>query len=250
METIKARPSRKPVSPFWYALTPERMNVIRFAEIHVKPYAVGDIWLVRGSRMDVAVDTGSGIVAPAPIIESIASKPVLAVALTCSYDHAGGWHSFKQRACHQLDAETLEDPTTNAAEVFDYLTDDMFSAIPRAGSSTAEYRQTGAKPTRVLDDGEILDLGDRELHVLHTPGRSPGGLSLFEPDTGNLFSGEILYDGEHGTAWPPSNPSAYCASLRRLLALPVVTVFAGHYGSFDAGRMRQLIEEQLADLRA
>lgn len=142
--------------------------------------------------MDVAVDTGSGIVAPTPIVESVAGKPVLAVALTCSYEHAGGWHSFKQRACHQLDRETLEYPTTNATELFDYLSDDMLSAIPRSGYSTAEYRQVGAKPTRVLDDGEVIDLGRRKLHVLHTPGRSPGGLSLWEPDTGSLFSGGIL----------------------------------------------------------
>ena len=51
----------KPVAEFWYAIQPQDDGIIRFSEIYVDPYAVGDIWLVRGSERDLAVDTGSGI---------------------------------------------------------------------------------------------------------------------------------------------------------------------------------------------
>ncbi len=239
---------QKPVAEFWYAVQLQDANIIRFAEFHVDPYAVGDIWLVQGLEQGLAVDTGSGIVPPAPIIETVAGKPVLAVALTCSYDHAGGWHSFAERACHSLDAEALRNPPSDTSSILDYLTEDMFSAVPRPGYSPIDYEMLGAAPTRLLEDGEVIDLGNRELEVLHTPGRSPGGLSLWEAETASLFSGEILYDGSHGTAWPPADPPAYCASLRRLGELPVAKVYAGHYGSFDGSRMHALIDEQLADL--
>jgi glyoxylase-like metal-dependent hydrolase (beta-lactamase superfamily II) len=33
------------------------------------------------------------------------------------------------------------------------------------------------------------------LQVLHTPGHSPGGISLYEAATETLFSGDIIYDG-------------------------------------------------------
>jgi glyoxylase-like metal-dependent hydrolase (beta-lactamase superfamily II) len=238
----------KRVADLWYAVDTRDSRIIRFAEAHVDSYAVGDVWLVRGSQMDVAVDGGSGIIAAGPLVEAIADKPVLCVALTCSYDHAGGWHSFSRRACHRLDVADLADPQLENAELHRYLTEDRFSAHPWPGYSAADNQMVGAEPTQLLEDGEIIDLGDRTLEMLHTPGRSPGGLSLWESRTGTLFSGEILYDGDHGPAWPPADPVSYCASLRRLRDLPAVVVHPGHYGSFGGERMASLIDAQLADL--
>jgi glyoxylase-like metal-dependent hydrolase (beta-lactamase superfamily II) len=235
------------VADAWHGVQPLPDRIVRVTEQHVDPYAVGDIWLVRGAARSVAADAGSGIVPAGPFVEELSDTPVLAVALTCSYDHAGGWHSFTDRACHRLDAQELRCPQ-EADEIHDYLTPDMMSAIPSPDFRLDGYEMPGAEPTRLLDDGESIDLGDRELVVLHTPGRSPGGLCLWEEATATLFSGEILYDGDHGPAWPPEDPVAYCESLRRLARLPVETVHAGHYGSFDRARMTSLIEEQLADL--
>ena len=83
---------------------------------------------------------------------------------------------------------------------------------------------------------------------MHLPGRSPGGIGLWEPARGSLFTSDMLYDGSSGAAWPPDEPAAYCASLERLQKLPVRRVHPGHYGPFDAARMALLIETQLADL--
>ena len=59
----------------------------------------------------------------------------------------------------------------------------------------AEYRVKAAPATGFVEDGDVLDLGNRVLQVLHTPGHSPGGISLFEAATETLFSGDIIYDG-------------------------------------------------------
>ena len=80
------------------------------------------------------------------------------------------------------------------------------------------------------------------------PGRSPGGMALWEAETGSLFTSDMLYDGDHGLAWPPDDPQAYIASLRRMRNLPVGTVYPGHYGRFDGARMTALIDEQVAQL--
>jgi glyoxylase-like metal-dependent hydrolase (beta-lactamase superfamily II) len=240
--------TEKPVAEFWYGLQLQANRILRMGEIHVDPYAVDDIWLVQGSERDLVVDTGSGIVPPAPMIEAITDKPVLAVALNCYYDHAGGWHSFAERACHSLEAAALIDPTDENSLVSIYLTDDSFLALPRAGYVTADYRMIGAQPTRLLEDGEIVDLGNRSLEVMQVPGRSPGGIALWEAETGSLFSSDMLYDGKHGLAWPPGNPQAYVSSLRRMRELPVLTVYPGHYGPFNGARMNALIDEQVAQL--
>jgi len=239
----------KPVAEFWYAIHPQGDGIIRFTEVHIDPYAVGDIWLVRGSQKDLAVDTGSGIVPAAPIIEAVRKNPIVAVALNCYYDHAGGWHSFAERACHRLDAPALIEPTEENSLVSKYLTDAALSALPRTGYAASDYRMVGAEPTRTLEDGDVIDLGDRALEVLHLPGRSPGGIGLWEAETRSLFTSDMLYDGEHGLAWPPDDPQSYIASLRRMRELPVSYVYPGHYGRFDGARMTALIDEQIADLR-
>lgn len=248
MTTIKKFTNEKPVVDFWYGIKPVTDNIVWLREIYVDNYSVGDSWLVRGSKLDLVVDTCSGIVPLKPVIDSICDKPVLAVALNDSYDHCGGWSGFSNRACHPLDAEGLLHPSIKANAVFDYLDDDRLLALPYAGYSTRDYRIVGASPTRLIEDGDTIDLGDRSLEVLHTPGRSAGGICLWEAKTGCLFTSDMLYDGEHGLAWPPSQPEQYISSLRRLLDLPVSVVHPGHYGSFDGARMRKLIDEQLADL--
>lgn len=105
-----------------------------------------------------------------------------------------------------------------------------------------------AAPTRLVEDGDRFELGNRTLEVLHVPGRSPGGLAIWESATGSLFTSDMLYDGDHGAAWPPDNPEAYCASIRRFRDLPVKRVYPGHYGLMERDRMRQVIDEQLAGL--
>lgn len=243
-----AAQAAKPIAEFWYAIQPQGHGIIRFNEMHVDPYAVGDIWLLRGSERDLVVDTGSGIVPSGPIISAVSQKPMLAVALNCYYDHAGGWHSFAERACHPLDAASLVDPSEENALVSTYLTDEAFSALPHEGYATTDYRMIGAEPTQLLEDGDRIDLGDRTLEVLHMPGRSPGGIALWEAGTGSLFTSDMLYDGRHGAAWPPDDPRSYVASLRRLRDLPISHVYPGHYGRFDAARMLAVIDEQVAKL--
>ncbi|MBT5579850.1 MAG: MBL fold metallo-hydrolase [Acidimicrobiaceae bacterium] len=244
------RDMQLPTGLAWHAVDVCEANILRVTEAYVDSYAVGDIWLVQGSDLDVAVDAGSGIVPAGPLIEAISRKPVLCIALTCSYDHAGGWHSFQQRACHRLDESSLADPVEENTEIADYLTDDMFRALPSKGFNPASHQMIGAAATRIVDDGEIIDLGTRSLEVLHTPGRSSGGVCVWEAATATLFTGEMLYDGSHGPAWPPSDSGAYCQSLRRIRRLPAETVHAGHYGSFGRARMIELIESQLADLES
>ena len=237
-----------PVADAWFAVDERPAGIARVREHHVDSYAVGDIWLIRGTELSVAFDATSGLVPPGPFVAELTSTPVLCVVSTCGYDHAGGWASFDRRACHRADADALADPAAENAQVGDYLTIDRFDAIPTSDFRLSAYGMVPAAPTDTLIDGDQLDLGDRRLEVLHTPGRSPGGLSLWEAATGVLFSGEILYDGDHGPAWPPRDPIAYAASVRRLRELPVEVVYPGHYDWFGPDRMRELIDEQLADL--
>jgi glyoxylase-like metal-dependent hydrolase (beta-lactamase superfamily II) len=239
---------RKPVAACWFSVERAPADVLRIREPHIDPYAVGDIWLVCGEARALAIDSGSGVVSPAAFIDAAAERPVTAIALNPYYDHAGGWGDFAERLCHPLDAPALADPWAENASLHDFLTEETLFARPTADFDLAAHAMRPARPTGLVEEGAVIDLGGRRLQVLHAPGRSAGGLALWEEETGALFTSDMLYDGAHGPAWPPAAPARYADSLRRFAALPVKTVFPGHYGPFDGRRMQRLIADQLADL--
>ncbi len=243
-------PLEKPLAETWFSIEAYAGDILRFREHNIDSFAVGDLWLVRGTAKDLLIDTGSGIVSPAPLVGAVAAKPVIAVALNPYYDHAGGWAAFEERACHPLDAPELAKPAAEDAWVSDYLNGTTLWALPWPGYRIEEFRMTPAAPTRLVEEGDRFDLGNRVLEVLHVPGRSPGGLAIWEAETGSLFTSDMLYDGAHGPAWPPPEPEAYRKSLQRLRGLAVKTVFPGHYGVMSRERMVALIDEQCADLEA
>jgi len=238
----------KPVADLWFSIKAYKNDILLLRESHIDPYAVGDIWIVRGRDRDLVIDTGSGMVNPVPLIEAISGKPVCAVALNDFYDHAGGWHNFSDRACHPRDALSLGAFDMKIAGVSVYLNDSTLLSLPAEDYRLEDYSLTSAIATRLVDDGDVFDLGDRSLQVMHVPGRSPGGLAIWEEASGSLFTSDMHYDGDHGPSWPPSDPATYCASIRRFRQLPVKRVFPGHYGVLDRARMIEIIDEQIADL--
>jgi glyoxylase-like metal-dependent hydrolase (beta-lactamase superfamily II) len=88
----------------------------------------------------------------------------------------------------------------------------------------------GRAPDRELHDGDELTVAGTRLRVLHTPGHSPGGVSLLGPE-GHVFAGDTLFKGGPGaTGRSYSDFGTIIASIRdRLLTLPAGTVVhTGH----------------------
>ncbi len=91
------------------------------------------------------------------------------------------------------------------------------------------------------DEGELLKAGELELQVLHTPGHSPGSISLVAP--GAVFSGDTLFAGSIGRSDLPGGDGARLLSEIRskLFALPdEVAVYPGHGPSTTIGREKVL----------
>jgi len=84
---------------------------------------------------------------------------------------------------------------------------------------------------RLLEDGEIIELGAGRLSVIHTPGHTAGGACFYDAQGGILFSGDTLFKGTTGRYdLPTSDGSALFASIKdKLLTLPDnVKVLPGH----------------------
>ena len=113
------------------------------------------------------------------------------------------------------------------------------------GSRRRPSTRAAAPATRLLEDGDVVDLGDRAFEVLHLPGHSPGSIGLWDASTGVLFSGDAVYDGPLLDELSDSDIAAYVATMRRLRELPVTVVHAGHEPSFGRDRLVELCDAYL-----
>jgi glyoxylase-like metal-dependent hydrolase (beta-lactamase superfamily II) len=83
----------------------------------------------------------------------------------------------------------------------------------------------------IVDDGDLLHLGDLELKVIHTPGHTCGGSSLYCEKEKMVFTGDTLFRGTWGrTDLPTSNFKDIMDSItNKLIKLPEETiVYPGH----------------------
>ncbi|BAN47613.1 MBL fold metallo-hydrolase [Metapseudomonas resinovorans] len=230
----------------WFEVEHHYDGISLISEPFVRPFYRCNLWHVQGRDKDLLIDSGSGLVSLREQLPWLTQRPLLAVASHTHFDHIAGHHEFPERLVHPAEADILAMPTGANTLAADYVGDEMFEAHPDCPLCYAEYRVKAAPATRLIDEGDVLDLGDRVLEVLHTPGHSPGGISLWEAKTGTLFSGDIIYDGPLVDNAYHSNLEHYARSLARLRDLPVRTVHGGHFPSFSGERLRELADSWLS----
>jgi glyoxylase-like metal-dependent hydrolase (beta-lactamase superfamily II) len=98
---------------------------------------------------------------------------------------------------------------------------------------------TTPTPGRLLAEGDELELGGTAWRVLHTPGHSPGGITLHHPASRQAIVGDTLFSSSVGrTDFPGGDPGTLVRSIRtKLYTLPPETVvYPGHGPTTTIGR--------------
>ena len=145
----------------------------------------------------------------------------------CHGDHIGGVDELKKLkggkvVIHKDDFEGAKNPDINLTG---FMSD-------KAISLEADAR---------VNEGDKLHLGDLELEVIHTPGHTQGGSSLYCPNENMAFTGDTLFKGMWGrTDLPTSSFDEIIHSIEnKLLVLPDETiVYPGH------GIITKIVEEE------
>lgn len=233
-------------------------GVTYLTEPHVTEFLRCNIWHIAGRDRDILVDTGLGIQSLQEAAEDLFGKDLLAVATHTHYDHIGGMHEFDHCAVHRKEAGGLQCPEP-ASLLKEEIPPDELEKIESAGyrlengeliaaHPCEDYSVKGfhikpSTPTWLLDDGDIIDTGDRHFKVLHLPGHSPGSIGLWEEKTRTLFSGDAVYDGPLLHNLPGSDLEDYLITMERLRKLDVRIVHGGHGVSFGQDRLHALIDD-------
>jgi glyoxylase-like metal-dependent hydrolase (beta-lactamase superfamily II) len=185
-------------------------------------------FLVReaGGAGAILVDPGDEAARIARMVAANGWEPQAIVNTHAHLDHVGAVQDLKERYgipffLHEADAELL-------AAVPDHA---RFFGVPVPRVPTVD---------RYLQEGETLRFGKLAVHVIHTPGHTPGGVSLHVG--GRLFAGDTLFFDSIGrTDLPGGDHETLLRSIReRLLALPDETiVHSGHGPDTTIGRERR-----------
>lgn len=98
-------------------------------------------------------------------------------------------------------------------------------------------------PDKLLEDGEVIQVGELRLTVLHTPGHTPGSVCFLIP--GHLFSGDTLFPNGPGKTATPHDFQCIVESIKgKLFTLPDETfVYPGHGEGTQLGREKALFAE-------
>lgn len=92
-----------------------------------------------------------------------------------------------------------------------------------------KYSIYKGKPFEFLNDEDIIDIGDRKLEILHTPGYSPGHCCFYDRGRGYLFSGDLIYKGTLYAFYPSTDPLKFKKSVDRVAELTLVNrILPGH----------------------
>jgi glyoxylase-like metal-dependent hydrolase (beta-lactamase superfamily II) len=225
----------------WFSHKRLSPDLAVYTEPFLNDFFRANFYHLRGRDLDLLVDAGMGLAPLTSELDIPPGKPILAVATHIHADHVGSLHEFADRAGPRLEADAFAsmDDRFTFADMFRDM-DDPVSRLPEPGWSAATYVIAPAPLTRILDEGDVIDLGDRQFRVLHLPGHSYGSIGLFDERDGTLFSGDAIYDGELIDDLWCSDREEYRATMRRLIDLPISVVHGGHGESFDGQRMREI----------
>lgn len=187
----------------------------------IKKFEVGPLFVNcyvvydESSKETIVIDPGDE---PDLIVDFIKEESLYVKYIVCThghFDHIGAVKEIKEEtgakiALHEKDIEAYKNSPSIAKEFFGFEIDHQ------------------PEPDILLKDGDSVTVGNLQFKIIHTPGHSPGSISLY--CNGYLFTGDTLFAGSAGrTDLMGGSLEELFNSLKKIAILPSNTiVLPGH----------------------
>jgi hydroxyacylglutathione hydrolase len=190
--------------------------------LNTNTYVIYDVSTLEALVIDPATDE------ILPKISDLVSSGLKVVGIIATHghaDHVCGVKGLRELVCcrfmlHELDVEVLKESVEWALE---WGIDISFNDV---------------RPDILLKGGEVLRLGSDEIQIIHTPGHTPGSITIYIPSSKVLFTGDTLFKESIGrTDLPGGSWDKLVNSLRMLVTRfeHDVVVYPGHGPSSTIG---------------
>ena len=195
-------------------------------------------YLILGDDAAILFDAGPGYRDIRPVTRALTDLPITFIPSHFHFDHIGNEITFDTVAVPDLPFLRARAPD-NSLEL---------TWQEHLGSSEGV-----AAPTLEVDEwlalDPILDLGERRLQVVYTPGHTEDSISLLDLENGALFSGDFLYPGNLYAFLPTSNMGSYLEGAETVLERirSSAPIYGAHRG--PEAVIPRLEMEDIEDLR-
>jgi glyoxylase-like metal-dependent hydrolase (beta-lactamase superfamily II) len=207
---------RVTTADIWFEVYKIRPGVFAIYEPHQLEEVIS--YLIIGSDRALLFDTGMGISNIEAIISGLTKVPVSVLNSHTHNDHVGDNWRFSD--VYGMDTDftranargSKEDAQTELAP------DQICGALP-TGFDAKGYSTKPFHITHWLHDGDRIDLGERTLKVIGTPGHTPDSIAVLDEKNGLVFTGDTFYLGPIYLFRPETDLDAYLASVQKLAAI-------------------------------
>jgi glyoxylase-like metal-dependent hydrolase (beta-lactamase superfamily II) len=207
------------------------------------------------------VDSGLGVGSLRTALPWLLENDPVLMLTHAHLDHMGGAHEFDDCRVHGAELCEVRDPgpsslytvpllrtlgLLDSVPAGEDLPELLIQALPSTYYQPKGYALRAAPWAAPVADGDVVDLGDRRFTVLHLPGHTPGSLGVYEPATGHLFTGDVVYADDLIDTCLGADPVQYCQTMRRLLEVPIERALPGHGRVLSQPQVRAIAEGYLA----
>jgi glyoxylase-like metal-dependent hydrolase (beta-lactamase superfamily II) len=186
--------------------------------------------LIVGTKRAILFDTGAGLLSIKAVVKRITDLPITVINSHTHYDHVGNNWEFSD----VLAVDSIYTKANMAGFSHQRIADDLYpAAFCKGVPKEVNLNTFTTKPwqvSRLIKDGEIIDLGGRKIKVLLTAGHTPDAVTLLDAENRLLFTGDSWYDGRLWMFVKETSIDDYQKSIAQLslLETQVDFLFGGH----------------------
>ena len=174
------------------------------------------VYIVEGEERAMVIDAGTRMPNLDKAVAAITDKPVMMVLTHAHGDHVGGVFCFPEVWMHEAELALIGNDHGYEGKI------------------------------SFLKDGDIIDLGRREIEVLHTPGHTAGSITFFDKEKKYGFSGDafgstnlLLYGGTFSTLIETTARTAEYMQKHGIEKL-----YPGHYNNGNVETLQRVLDEK------
>ena len=192
-------------------------------------------YLIIGKKAALLFDTGAGIGNIREIVSDLWDGEIIAVNSHVHFDHVGDNHLFEEVLVynHPGAIDRLI-RGYSVEELVPHNKPGLFEPGYFEKFAKKDYHIKPCNP-RPIEDGHIIDLGEREVKVIHAPGHSPDSIMLLDSASKALFTGDTYYPGHlyahyEGEFYGNSQIDVYANTLEKMsnMSDELISIHPGH----------------------
>ncbi|HEY4979588.1 MAG TPA: MBL fold metallo-hydrolase [Candidatus Acidoferrum sp.] len=241
--------ARIPVTDPWFEVYKVARDTYAIYESHQSEETIS--YLILGEKRALLFDTGMGISDIKKLTAELTKLPITVLNSHTHDDHVGGNWQFDNVLGMGTDFTRANAKGSREDARAEIAPGEICGALPK-GFDAKSY---ATKPWRIsgtIHDGERIDLGNRTIEVLSTPGHTPDAISLLDRANGLLFTGDTYYPAAIWLYRPETDFLAYEKSIQRLAALApqIKTVLGAHNIPVTTPSILPTLVKAFADVRS